>query len=276
MQKDDQDQETNTNTVDCNMVHVLPREFMSLERLELEENEDREETQRAIQKAQGATPVLLVTENDSFEAGKMVFEKPSKQMTQHLKPLYIKAHINGRPVNKVLVDNGAAVNILPYKMLNRGRFNSLRYGCEWFHRRTTITKGIIPIQIQMGSKVNTAAFVVVNTKSAYNALLGRVWIHSNWVVSSSLHQVIMFWKDNNSIEIVMADDKPFTICNNVDAMLYNKNMSIVKFAGLNNRTTDSIIVEHLLDEGETSTSSETPKTLLGKAKGSKIEELNDD
>uniref|UniRef100_A0A2N9I3M8 Uncharacterized protein n=1 Tax=Fagus sylvatica TaxID=28930 RepID=A0A2N9I3M8_FAGSY len=31
MQEDDQ--ETNTNTVDCNMVYVLPREFMSLERL---------------------------------------------------------------------------------------------------------------------------------------------------------------------------------------------------------------------------------------------------
>jgi hypothetical protein len=84
MQEDDQDQETNTNTVDCNMVYVLPRELMSLERLELKENEDREETQGAIQKAQGATPVLLVTENESFEAGKMVFEKPSKQMTQHL------------------------------------------------------------------------------------------------------------------------------------------------------------------------------------------------
>ena len=86
----------------------------------------------------------------------------------------------------------------------------------------------------------------------------------------------MFWKDNNSIEIVMVDDKPFTVCNNVDVMLYNKNMSIVKFVSLNNRTTDSITVEHLLDEGETSTSSETPKTLLGKAKRSKFEELNDD
>ena len=74
----------------------------------------------------------------------------------------------------------------------------------------------------------------------------------------------------------MANDKPFTICNNIDAMLYNKNMSIVKFVGLNNRTTDSITVEHLLDERETSISSETPKTLLGKTKGSKIEELNDD
>ena len=74
----------------------------------------------------------------------------------------------------------------------------------------------------------------------------------------------------------MANDKPYTICNNVDAILYNKNMSIVKFAGLNNRTTDTINVENLLDEGETGTLSESPKTLLGKAKGSKIEELNDD
>uniref|UniRef100_A0A2N9J8K2 Reverse transcriptase domain-containing protein n=1 Tax=Fagus sylvatica TaxID=28930 RepID=A0A2N9J8K2_FAGSY len=70
MQEDDQDQETNTNIVDCNMVYVLPREFISLERLELEENEDKAETRGEIQKAQGATPVLLVTENEGFEARK--------------------------------------------------------------------------------------------------------------------------------------------------------------------------------------------------------------
>ena len=49
------------------MVHVLPREYMSLEGLELEENKDKEETQGEIPKAQGATPVLLITENESFE-----------------------------------------------------------------------------------------------------------------------------------------------------------------------------------------------------------------
>jgi hypothetical protein len=275
MQEDDQDQETNTNIVDCNMVYVLPREFISLERLELEENEDKAETRGEIQKGQGATPVLLVTENEGFEASKMVFEKPSKQMTQHLKPIYIKAHMNGRPMNKVLVDNGAAVNILPYKMLSKlakteKDLTPSDMAVNGFRGEPTLTKGIIPIQIKVGSKINTAAFFVVNTKSAYNALLGRDWIHSNWVVPSSLHQVIMFWKDNNSIEIVMADDKHFTICNNVDAMLYNKNMSIVKFAGLNNRTTDTITIENLLDERETSTLSESPKTLLGKAKGPKL------
>jgi hypothetical protein len=223
----------------------------------------------------------LVTKNESFEAGKMVFEKPSKHLTQHLKPLYIKAHMNGRLMNKALVDNGAAVNILPYKMLSKlakteEDLTPSDMAINGFIEEPTITKGIIPIQIKVGSKVNTSAFFVVNTKLAYNALLGRDWIHSNLVVPSSLHQVIMFWKDNNSIKIVMADDKPFTVCNNVDAMLYNKNMSIVKFTGLNNRTTDSITVEPLLDEGETSTLRETPKTLLGKAKGSKIEEFNDD
>ena len=149
MQEDDQDQETNTNTVDCNMVYVLPREFMSLERLELEENEDKEENQ-GIQKAQGATPVLLVAENESFEEGKMVFEKPSKQMTQHLKPFYIKAHMNGRPVNKVLVDNGATVNILPYKILSKlakteEDLTSLDMAVNGFTREPTLTKGIIPI-----------------------------------------------------------------------------------------------------------------------------------
>jgi hypothetical protein len=40
-----------------------------LERLELEENEDKEETRGEIQEAQGATPVLLVTENEGYETG---------------------------------------------------------------------------------------------------------------------------------------------------------------------------------------------------------------
>ena len=178
MQEDDQDQETNTNIVDCNMVYVLPREFMSLDRFELEENEDKEEAHGAIQKAQGATPVLLVTENESFETGKMMFEKPSKQMTQYLKSLYIKAHMNGRPVNQVLVDNGAAVNILPYKMLSKlakteEDLTPSDMIVNGFTGESTITKGIIPIQIKVGSKVNTTAFFVVNIKLAYNALLGK-------------------------------------------------------------------------------------------------------
>lgn len=52
-------------------------------------------------------------------------------MTMHLKPLYLynrsiyiynnnrKVHLEGVPVSWVLVDGGAAVNILPWSVLNR-------------------------------------------------------------------------------------------------------------------------------------------------------------
>lgn len=52
-------------------------------------------------------------------ASKVILEKPPEEMTKHLRPLYIKAHISGKPVSRVLVDNGAAVNILPLRMVRR-------------------------------------------------------------------------------------------------------------------------------------------------------------
>ena len=64
-------------------------------------------------------------------------------------------------------------------------------------------------------------------------MLGRDWIHSNWVVPSFLHQVLVFWKDDNNIEVVKADERPFvTYNNNVDAQLYNNCVGIVKFTGI--------------------------------------------
>jgi hypothetical protein len=44
----------------------------------------------------------------------VIFEKPQKKNYKHLKALYLKGYINGHPVNKMLVDTSAAVNIMPY------------------------------------------------------------------------------------------------------------------------------------------------------------------
>lgn len=58
-------------------------------------------------------------ENDEDVPTKVVFEKPNWNAANHIKPLYIKAHMKGMPVNRILVDNGAAVNILPSAMLKK-------------------------------------------------------------------------------------------------------------------------------------------------------------
>ena len=37
----------------------------------------------------------------------------------HLRPLYIKAHMNRKPANKVLIDRGAVLSVMPYSMVKR-------------------------------------------------------------------------------------------------------------------------------------------------------------
>ena len=44
----------------------------------------------------------------------IIFEKPKEKSYKHLKGLYLKGFIDGKPVNRMLVDTGAAVNLMPY------------------------------------------------------------------------------------------------------------------------------------------------------------------
>jgi hypothetical protein len=47
-----------------------------------------------------------------------VFEKP-EESSQHLKPLYIRGHIDGKLIARMLVDGGVAVNLIPYSMFKK-------------------------------------------------------------------------------------------------------------------------------------------------------------
>ena len=189
-----------------------------------------------------------------FPPGKIIFEKPSKRMSQHLKPLFIKVHMDEIPINKVLVDNGAVVNILPQGMLkkiNKIEADLIRSDVlvSGFPSENTKTRGTILVELKVENKITNVAFFVVYTKAAYNALLGRECIHSNWVIPSSLHQSLIFWNDDNSIEMMKADNRPFEACNNtIDAQLYNKNVGILKLRGFdyNGKPMVEIAVEQSL------------------------------
>jgi hypothetical protein len=49
-----------------------------------------------------------------------VFEKP-EESRQHLKQLYIRGHIDGKPVSRMLIDGGAAVNLMLYTVFMKLR-----------------------------------------------------------------------------------------------------------------------------------------------------------
>ena len=81
------------------------------------------------------------------------------EMTRHIKPLYIRAHLNGRLVSKVLIDNGSMVNVMPWRMLGfLGRSISDKIEMEVavfaFPREISKTMGILPIDITIGRKTS--------------------------------------------------------------------------------------------------------------------------
>ena len=41
-----------------------------------------------------------------------IFDKPVKH--RHLKALYVKGFVDGKPMNKMLVDGGASINLMSY------------------------------------------------------------------------------------------------------------------------------------------------------------------
>lgn len=77
----------------------------------------------------------------------------------------------------------------------------------------------------MGKTTKISTLFVVYGTAAYKALLGRDWIHSNWSIPCSLHQFLVFWNDKNEIEMVLADNRPFTVnANLAEAQLYHRNV----------------------------------------------------
>ena len=48
-----------------------------------------------------------------------IFEKPADIERQHLKALFVKGRVDGQPMTKILVDGGAAINIMPYAVYRK-------------------------------------------------------------------------------------------------------------------------------------------------------------
>jgi hypothetical protein len=41
------------------------------------------------------------------------------ESSQYLKPLYVRGHIDGKPISRMLVDDGAAVNLMSYSVFKK-------------------------------------------------------------------------------------------------------------------------------------------------------------
>ena len=85
-------------------------------------------------------------------------------------------------MNHVLVDGGAAMNLVPESMLGKLRKISrdlvqTNVAMTGFNGKTSAIKGIVLLNIKVESIDKRTMFVVVPSKARYNLLLGKDWIH---------------------------------------------------------------------------------------------------
>jgi hypothetical protein len=50
-------------------------------------------------------------------AKQAIFDKPAKN--RHMRPLYLRGYVNGKPLTKMFIDGGAVVNVMPYTTFSK-------------------------------------------------------------------------------------------------------------------------------------------------------------
>jgi hypothetical protein len=114
----------------------------------------------------------------------------------HMKPLFIRGHLDGMPVGHMLMDGGASVNILSLSLFKKldhieGGLKRINLSLSGFAGDPAEAKGIICKELTVGSKIIPTTFFVVDVKGLYNVLLRRDWIHANKCVPSTLYQCVI-------------------------------------------------------------------------------------
>jgi hypothetical protein len=110
----------------------------------------------------------------------------------------------------MLVDTGAAVNIMPYSVLHQlGRsaedLIKTNIMLSDFNGQASEAQGILNMDLTVGSKTVPTSLFIVSSNSTYTVLLERDWIHANCCIPSTMHQCLIQW-DGDEVEVVHADD----------------------------------------------------------------------
>ena len=108
----------------------------------------------------------------------------------------MKGFVDGKPMTKMLVDEGVAINLMPYTTfhkLGKGPKDLLETDMmlKDFGDNASKTRGAVNVELTIGSKTLPTTFFVIDSKGTYSLLLGRDLIHANFCIPSTMHQCLI-------------------------------------------------------------------------------------
>ena len=110
--------------------------------------------------------------------------------------LCISVYISGKPSSKMLLDGGAAVNVMAmitYRKIGKLPEELIKTNMTLrdYGGRSSEVSGVTTVEVTVGSKTLPTTFFVIEGKGSYLVLLGRDWIHANCCVPSTMHQCVV-------------------------------------------------------------------------------------
>jgi hypothetical protein len=175
--------------MDINMVFTLPTEFRDVE---------KEVAQMCLRPKE------------------VVFEKP-EESSQHMKPLYMRGHIDRRPISRMLIDGGIAINLMPDSIFKKlGREDDELMKTNLTLNDVGATRWRLEA-LSPWSSLSGASLLLLHSSSSRCKVIivfifGHDWIHAKRCIPSTLHQFFIQWIDevevvhaNASVYIALAD-----------------------------------------------------------------------
>ena len=115
--------------------------------------------------------------------------------SDHRRPLYLMATINGVQIRRVLVDMGASLNLIVLSTLEAvGLVNKRIMGAPMeitgFGGSIESIEGYVQLALRVGPIMALTRFHVINAEVSYHVLLGPPWLYKHRLIPSTYHQCI--------------------------------------------------------------------------------------
>ena len=127
----------------------------------------------------------------------------------HCDPLVITVRLRTFDIMKVLVDTGSAVEVMYHSCFRRmglkdSDLEPMHTPLIGFSAKPVYPLGKLRVPVRAGSVTVETEFIVVDSPSPYNAIVGRTWLHDIKGIASTYHQKLKF-PGPNGIEVVSGD-----------------------------------------------------------------------
>ena len=112
--------------------------------------------------------------------------------SDHRRPLYLMATINGVQIRRALVDTGASLNFIALSILEAVGLDDRRIlgapmEITGFGGSVESTEGYVQLALRIGPIVALTRFHIINAEVSYHVLLGRPWLNKYRFIPSTYH-----------------------------------------------------------------------------------------